>query len=257
MTTAERFPAYNPPIPDNLRIEYEKQLGKIIRWKGGILPSSREENDLEHTREMLIILENIEDNCTNIASEVDFTAVYPMAYIHDAGEIYAGDLALTHPNHHSLKPQVKRRERAGFRLLTKSLEDEYTRNLARELYRKLEQKAPTDKESQLVDFVDKVQAVRFGIDHVYPGNRMVNAQDRVAHLDLTANVLLKPAEGLFRALKYPHSKKEALGLIQKELERFTTKGYSIKEMQPHLNKVYLWSLEINHPQSIATKGEIR
>lgn len=256
MTTKERFPAYNPPIPDNLRIKYEKYLAGIIRWKRGTLSSNREENDLEHTRDMLIILEDIECDCTSIASEVDFTAVYPMAYIHDAGEIYAGDLAHTHPDYDNLKPQVKRRERAGFRLLTRSLEDEATRNLARELYRRLQQKSATDKEAQLVDFVDKAQAVKFGINYVYHGNGIVNVQDRALHINRTANVLLKPAGILVRALESPYAKKEALELIKKELERFTTKGYSIEEMQPYLNRVSSWSLDSNHHQSIATHEEI-
>lgn len=242
MTTTERSHAYNPPIPNNLRIKYEKHLAGIIRWESGTL-SSIEENDLEHTKDMLIILEDIERDCTNIASEVDFTTVYPMAYIHDAGEICAGDLAHAHPNYDNLKPQVKRRERAGFKLLTRSLSDEGTRNLVRQLYKRLEQKSPADKEAQLVDFVDKAQAVRFGIDYVCPGNRIVNVQDRTALLNRIVNVLLKPGEALVRALESPYAKKEALELIRKELERFTTKGYSTQEMQPYLNRVSSWSLD--------------
>ncbi len=255
MATAERFPTYKPPIPDDLRIMYEKSLAGIIRWESGMLSSSREENDLEHTIGMLIILEDIEHDCPNITGEVDFAVVYPMAYMHDAGEIYAGDLAYTHPDYNNLKPQVKRRERAGFRLLTRSLRDEKTKCLAKELYKRVEQKSPTDKEAQLVDFVDKAQAVGFGIDYVYPGHKIVNAQDRTDHLNRTANVLLKPGEALARALESPCAKKEALGLIRKEFERFTAKGYSTEEMQTYLNIVSSWSLDNNH-QSIATHEEI-
>lgn len=256
MTDIERLPFYNPPIPDNLRITYEKFLAGIIRWENGTLSSSREENDLEHTRDMLIILEDMEHDCPNIAGEVDFTTVYPMAYIHDAGEIYAGDLAHTHPDYDNLKPQVKRREKAGFRLLTRALRDERTKHLARELYERVEQKSPTDKESQLVDLVDKIQAMRFGIKYVYPGDRIVDIRQRIVHLNRTANVLLKPAEALIYALESPYSKREAVVFMRGELEHFTSYSYSYEEIQPYLSRISSWSIDSNHHQSIATHGEI-
>lgn len=256
MTTAERFPTYNPPVPDDLRIRYEKSLAGIIRWESGTLSSSREENDLEHTRGMLIILEDIEHGCPNIADEVDFTIVYPMAYIHDAGEIYAGDLAHTHPDYDNLKPHVKRKERAGFRLLTRLLRDERTKRLARELYERVEKKSSTDKEAQLVDLVDKTQAVRFGINYVYPGHKIVNAQHRTAHLNRTANVLLKPAEALIHTLESQQAKKEALDFIKREIERFTMNGYSHGEMQPYIERVSSLLPNDNH-NSIATHEEMR
>lgn len=256
MSATERLPSYNPPIPNKLRIKYEKYLAGIIRWENGTLSSTREENDLEHTRGMLVILEDIEHDCPNIAGEVDFTLVYPMAYIHDAGEIYAGDLAHTHPDYDNLKPQVKRRERAGFRLLSRSLRDKETKHFARELYKRVEEKSTTDKEAQLVDFVDKTQAVRFGVNYVYPGHKIVNVQDRVDHLNRTANVLLKPAEALIHALESPQAKKEALDLIKREIERFTMNGYSHKEMQPYIERVSSLLPNDNH-NSIATHEEMR
>lgn len=257
MTDTERLPFYNPPIPDNLRIKYEKFLAGIIRWENGTLSSSREENDLEHTKDMLIILEDMEHDCPNIVGEVDFTIVYPMTYIHDAGEIYAGDLAHTHPDYDNLKPQVKRRERAGFRLLTRAIRNERTKRLARELYERVEQKSPTDKEAQLVDLVDKAQAVRFGVNYVYPGDRIVDIRQRTVHLNRTANVLLKPAEALIYALESPYSKKEAVAFTRGELEHFTSYGYSAEEMQAYFSRVSSWPLDSNRHQSIATHGEMR
>lgn len=240
MAVAERLPVYKPPIPYNQIVQYENLLAGIIRWENGTITSDIAESDLEHTRGIMLDLEDIQRECPNITSEIDFKAAYPMAYIHDGGELYSGDLAHTHPNYDFLKPRIKKRERAGFRLLTRSIEDEDTKKLARELYKRVEQKSPADKEAQLVDFVDKAQAVRFGIENVYQGHKIVDTQKRVIHLDRTMNVLFKPGKALVNALKSPYAKIEALGLIKKLLEEFIKQGYSVEEIQPYINIVSSW-----------------
>ena len=246
MTAIERSPSYYPPIPDKIKIEYENNLRKIMRWESGLLTPSIPESDLEHVRDMLIFLEDIKQNCIHIPAEVNFTTTSHMIYIHDAGEILAGDLAHTHPNYSNLKPQVKKKEKAAFRLLTRAIENEATKNLARELYKRCENKSPNDKEAQLTDFIDKAQGVRFGVKYVYPGTDIKNPQRRAIQLNQAASVLLKPAEALVWALESPYSKKEAIELIKKELEIFTSFGYRIKEVQPYLNRVSSFSLNGNH-----------
>ena len=115
--------------------------------------------------------EDIGHQFIHIPSEVNFTTVSHMIYIHDAGEM-AGDLTHSHPNYDEVRPRVKRREVAAFRLLSRSLEDEPTKTAVRDLYRRVHAKSPEDKEAQLTDYIDKVQAVRFGLINVFPPSTM-------------------------------------------------------------------------------------
>ena len=235
MGTAERLPTYSPPIPDEIRLEYEKHLSETMRWENGLLSSNTEESDLDHVRSMLLILEDIEQKFVHIPNEVNFTTVSHMIYLHDAGEILAGDLVHSHPYYSSLKPKVKKREIAAFRLLSRSLEDETTKTVARDLYRRVHGKSANDKEAQLTDFIDKAQAVRFGLINVFPAKKLKNSERIKIQLNHAMAILLKPAENLLQSLDSPYSKIEAVDLIREELGNFLTQGYKKHEIQPYLD----------------------
>ena len=237
MAIAENLPTYRPPIPDRIRAQYEEGLSATLRWESGLLPSERKESDLEHTREMLIILEDIEQRCTILSSEINLTTVAHMIYVHDGGEILAGDLAHSHPDYLDLKPKVKKRELAAFRHLTRAIDDEAIRFLARSLFKRAQTKAPDDKEAQLTDFIDKTQAVRFGLANVFPGRNLRNSQRRTVQLNHAINALLKPGISLVRALNSPYSKTEVLGLIEEELRAFIPHGYREHEIQPYIEQL--------------------
>ncbi len=184
---------------------------------------------------MLLILEDIGHQFIHIPSEVNFTTVSHMIYIHDAGEILAGDLTHSHPNYDEVRPRVKRREVAAFRLLSRSLEDEPTKTAVRDLYRRVHAKSPEDKEAQLTDYIDKVQAVRFGLINVFPPSTMKNPERRRIQLNHTMTTLFKPANGLVNSLDSSYSRAEAIGLIKEELRNFLVQGYKKHEIQPYLD----------------------
>ncbi|OGK36845.1 hypothetical protein A3F03_00660 [Candidatus Roizmanbacteria bacterium RIFCSPHIGHO2_12_FULL_41_11] len=235
MTDLEKSPNYRPPVSDSIRAEYERGLAKILRWENGFLPTSKKESDLDHVRDMLLILEDIQQRFMHIPNEVNFTTVSHMIYIHDAGEILAGDLAHTHPYYTDLKPKVKKREIAAFRLLSKSLEDEATKTIARDLYRRVHGKSPDDKEARLTDFIDKAQAVRFGLINVFPAKNLKTSEKRKMQLNHAMTTILKPADGLVRSLESPYSRIEAIELIEEELGNFLAQGYKKHEIQPYFD----------------------
>lgn len=230
-------PNYRPPIPEETRIKYEKHLASILRWQDGIFTTTQEETDLDHTRDMQRILEDIEKRFIHLPTEINFTTVSHMIYIHDAGEILAGDLTHSHPNYTDLKPKVKRRERAAFRLLSRSLEDNAIKTLTRDLYKRVHEKSPDDKESQLTDYIDKVQAVRFGLVNVFPSSSLRNLQRRRIQLNHTMATLFKPADGLVGSLESPYSRMEAIELINEDLGNFLVQGFKKHEIQPYSDVV--------------------
>lgn len=241
MTTKEISTTYTPPISDGLRETYEGALSRVPRWQDGLLVSSRDESDLEHVEDCLGILEEIKDRYVHIPSEVNSTTVGHMLYVHDGGEILAGDLAHTHPNYDLLKPQIKRREKAAFRLLTRQIPDAPVRTLARDLYRRCEERRPGDKEAHLADLIDKDQAVRFGIRHVYNGGAIRNRQFRDMHLNHSIGVLLKPARMLLASLDSPYAKAEAVNFVEQEIRNFTMYGYRAAEIRPYVETLHSFS----------------
>jgi len=208
-----------------------------MRWENGIFPSDIPESDLEHVDGMLEVREEIANRFIHIPNEVNFTTVSHMIYIHDAGEILAGDLSHSHPNYDALKPKMKRREIAAFRLMSRDIDDESIKILARELYKRIHDKSQVDKEAQLADFIDKAQAVRFGLANVFPGRNLRNSQRRTVQLNHAINALLKPGISLVRALNSPYSKTEVLGLIEEELRAFIPHGYREHEIQPYIEQL--------------------
>lgn len=242
MAISERLLNYNPPIPNNLRIEYENALAQTMRWEGGLLPSTKDESDLEHVDGMFKILNEVSESSVHIPREINLTTVKDMIYIHDAGETLTGDLAHTHPDFASLKPKIKRREMAAFRLLSRRIEERPIRDLARHLYKRCEEKNPDDKEAQLTDFIDKAQAIRFAVKNVYPARTMKDSNRRAVHLNYSVNLLLKPSGFFYHSLKSPYAKEEAMVLITKELSSFLSGGYKKKEMEPYFNTAHSFSL---------------
>lgn len=247
MVSRELIKGYCPPIPDELRVKYEEGLSQTMRWENGLLLPDIPESDLEHVGGMFEIRDEMAKRFIHIPNEVNFTTVGHMIYIHDGGEILTSDLSHSHPEYDILKPRLKRREIAAFRFMSRSIEDEPTRILARELYRRAHEKAPNDKETQLADFIDKLQAVRFGLQHVFHGSTLKNSHKRTIQLNHATTVLLKPAEAFVESLRSPHSKEEALRFIKGELEDFVRKGYRSSEISPYLQRVSSFSVNGIHP----------
>lgn len=233
---AER-PTYSPPLPDDLRKAYEDGLASVPRWVSDWLPSKQPENDLEHVNRMLIILEEMPERFPHIADEVDFETTAHMIYIHDGGEILAGDLPHSHPDYNILKPQVKRRERLGFRWITRQITDIELREYTRELYKRAEGKAPGDKEAQLTDLLDKTQAVRFGLTYVYNGRTIKGVRERSMHLNHSVTAFLNPAEMFIRSLTSEDARAEAVEFVKEEFTMFRKSGYSKRDLNPYITRL--------------------
>jgi 5'-deoxynucleotidase YfbR-like HD superfamily hydrolase len=241
MISSERSGNYRPPISQDLRKKYESLLSQTMRWENGLLDSNTPESDLEHVAGMLEVLEEMKQRFVHIPNEVNFTTVAHMIYLHDAGEILAGDLNHSHPEYHDLKPKVKKRERAAFRLLSRSIEDKPTRDLARQLYERINRKDSDDKEAHLADFIDKDQAVRFGLNNIFPAEALENENKRSIQLNYTIALLLNPGEAFVRSLTSDHSKNEAIKFIKEEIENFKHKGYKELEVNPYIQRIFLLS----------------
>ncbi len=237
MTNAERKHTYRPPIPEELKQEYEGQLSQVQRWKDGSISSDREESDLQHVNGMLLILEEMQERFPHMFNEINATTVAHMIYIHDAGEILAGDLSHLNPNYDSLRGPVKRRERLSFRLaIAKRIKNQPLRELTMNLYSRYVEKGKNDKEVQLTDLIDKIQASRFGLSHVFNGDDLTPAKRRT-QLAHSFSVIVKPTEALIQALQSPYAKEEIRQFAKWELENFHTFGYRPAEIKPYFNKL--------------------
>ena len=142
---------------------------------------------------------------------------------------------------------MKRREIAAFRLMSRDIDDESIKILARELYKRIHDKSQVDKEAQLADFIDKAQAVRFGLKNVFPAAAIRNRNTREIQLNHAITVLLKPADSFIQSLTSPYSKEEAQRFIKEVLESFTNQGYKSSEIGPHLSRASLMSANGDHP----------
>ena len=246
MVSKELIKGYTPPITAELRARYEEGLSQTMRWEKGLLTPDMPESDLDHVGGMFEIRDEIAGRFVHIPNEVNFVTVGHMIYIHDGGEVLTSDLSHSHPEYDILKPRLKRREIAAFRFMSINIEDEPTKKLTRELYRRVHEKAPYDKESQFTDLLDKLQAVRFGLQYVFHGSTMKNAERRAIQLNHAIEVLLKPTEAFIKSLKSPYSKEEALIFINEELQNFARKGYRSSEISPYLRRVSSFSINGIH-----------
>lgn len=169
-------------IPVNLRDKYECALAQVPRWQKGIVECTVEESDLDHVNSLLGLVTEIEFGYPDLSRAIDGGAVRDILYLHDAGEIIAKDLALSDPNYDNLRNQHKRKEKAGFRYMSREfIEDPILREEARRLYASYEDHPVDNKESLFAHFLDKVQATRFALDHVYVGDYQNNPELQINH----------------------------------------------------------------------------
>lgn len=254
MAIAERIPTYRPPIPNSLRQRYENGLSGVQRWQRQPLPTLEPENDLQHVKRGEVIIDDMQERLPAVRKEVDFEIVRHMFYIHDAGEIIVGDLARQDFDWDKLKPRHKRREKAAFRLMTREIQDIELQAYARQLYKRAEDKNSNDKEAQLTDVIDKVQAVRFGLVNVFHGNLIGKAKDlrtqdgRKQQLNTSITILLTPLFSFYNTLEIPQARKEFKQFAIEEVDRFIAHGYTKREVEPYLELLYHLT-----PQPVASK----
>lgn len=152
----ERF-GYKPPIPEGLQREYETALHGVMRWKNGNWADNIYETDMDHVAGMFIVLQDMNNSCPNLPSDIDTEAVKHMIYIHDQGEISVGDLTHNRHDYEIQYPEWKRKEYIAGRWQLRRIRDKGIRLNAETLYDRCFNIKDDDKEAMLTDFIDKMQ----------------------------------------------------------------------------------------------------
>lgn len=184
---------YHPPIPTELDQRYRKALGQVLRWQNGTLESQVAESDLDHVDSSLIIAESIARYYVHLPKEIQFQTVKNMIYLHDAGEILTGDWCLSRTEPDFIKKIHKQREKAALRYLVGKIEDPKARDFASRLARRYLLNSPTDPESLTARFIDKIQALDFGLVNVFPSpisnEEKIHASMAVRQIESTSEPL--------------------------------------------------------------------
>lgn len=233
MTMSERFYKYSPPIPKELKRDYEVALDSELRWLGGVQFSDREESDLAHVASMFGIHDENSYRYPSLFAEVDSEETHHMIYLHDAGEILAHDMSHTVPNYDALRQKRQRRESAAFRLLTKKyIHDIELRAYARKLFTRYETKSPDDKLAQYVQLLDKAQATRFGAVFVFPARKLRTQSERQQQANHIFELYIVPATHL-SPLVSGGAQEELMEFMDNELLSLRKNGYHASEVDPY------------------------
>lgn len=219
----EREFGYKPPISEDLQHQYETALHGILRWKNGNWADNVYETDMDHILRMFFILSDMNNSCPSLALDVDIPTTQHMIYIHDAGEILAGDLTHGRDDYKTIYHRWKNREHAAFRILTQSIKNPDVKLQARELYDRCFRKREDDKEAQLTDLIDKLQGARFGFENAFNG-KYLTYNDRQIHMNRTVGLLSKPTIALLKLIS-PHTQSDLKYFLRSEFDRFAECGY--------------------------------
>ena len=214
---------YKPPISEELQREYETALHVVLRWRNGKWADNVYETDMDHVLRMFYILSDINNFCPSLASDVHIPTAQHMIYIHDAGEILAGDLTHGRDDYEGIYHEWKNTEHAAFRLLTQRIENPDIKLYARKLYERCFRKNEDDKEAQLTDLIDKLQGAKFGFEHAFNG-RYLPDNDKQIHMDRTVRLLSKPTFTLLKLVS-PETQGALKDFLRSEFDRFAEFGY--------------------------------
>lgn len=217
-----------PEIPEDIRQGYEKALDGVPRWIGGLVGSPKPESNLEHVVGLFNLFDEIKIDYPELANSLDQAAVEDMFYVHDGGEIISKDLVRSRLDYDLVKPRHKRKERLGYVvLLNKYVKDDGLRAKALGAYQRYTDLNPNDPEALFTHLLDKIQAIRFGLEYVYNG---VEARDparkklAVRQARMSVDLLLEFAIPL-RNILSGEARTELSTLVQVELGGYRASGF--------------------------------
>lgn len=200
---------------------YENALHRIIRWQGSSiqLPSNVQETNWDHSIAMRdIFLEEI----TAICPEVNKRTMEAMIMLHDAREIYAGDLWFGNQDPILRQGKKMKEERAGY-ILTRNLQDP-ARSEIRSLFDRYTNRDPTDKEAAMTKWLDEVQANRFALTHnLY--ETIASPEEKFNHITDAISEFLLRKSSVVNSLDSSEARIEISLFVEKELNRFIVAGY--------------------------------
>lgn len=216
---------YIPPqIPQQLVEDYEKALAEKQRWINAATPSAKPETDLEHVEATLEIIDEVEVSYRTLASVLDFNLIRGMDVVHEVGEIVMGDLARSNPEYDRIKPRHKRKEKVAARgLLRKYIEDPDIQQKAIALYDQYASRKPDDPNALFFNLIDKIQAVRFGLDHVF-NNTDFPRESRLRHAAFSIGLIFQFANPLLDILR-GEAKGDLVKFLQVEFGRYIQGGF--------------------------------
>lgn len=223
--------------------EYRQRvLGVVMRWSAvdkkdktegrnrkveRILLSIVPESNLEHTDDMIDITYEMEDRCPNLTKAVNMDLVRPIIYFHDGGERLAGDVLAVQNDCKDTKEIKRDREQRAVNALTsyRYIKDQEKGQAIRDIYARYDNCRPEeglgldDKEALLTHLIDKVQAVRFGINNVV---RQQPDQTNNLYFDpkFSGNNILRFTLPLLDALPDDASMRELIYFVYEEFEQF-------------------------------------
>lgn len=214
---------YTPPISPELNARYRDALAKVLRWQGGTLLAATEETNLGHVDSCLHISSKIEGENPYLAQDIDFAIVNDMIYLHDAGEIITEDLCLSRPDYDAVKNGHKRREKAAMRYLTRHIDDPQTRRIVDQLARRYNQNSQTDPEALMTRLIDKIQALDFGLTHVYPSPKTNEEKVHVARAVRLIESVASPLSQIVSA----GAKRELSEVVSCQWFRIKSRGFIV------------------------------
>jgi hypothetical protein len=249
-TTITSFADILPPVErtlyllsasTNLRLHYEQQLREVRRWKNWDRTRTDPhftENDWEHTRDMLVFINEIEQRFGTIAHEVSLGYVRLQTILHDGGEIITGDIS---PIGSGQKMLARKQKEADMmrKFILPHVQQE-TALLAQSLYNKYDHKntPPFHIESLFTSFIDKIDGSKKGCEHLwnYAGVPHEHIPEEIlAHTKKGILLPLKPAVPLYNLLS-PCARVELDTMVFEYLELYENAGFGIEA----INTFNLW-----------------
>jgi 5'-deoxynucleotidase YfbR-like HD superfamily hydrolase len=209
-------------VPETLKVLYKYHMRHINRWEGGPQRSLIPETNLDHVEAMHALAESVRSSYSTLAEKLDWDSIADMIDVHDGGEIGPGDLDRSDLEYENKVKRHKRREHLTFLFGSRRIADPNLRNDVLTTYWRFIKPEPSDIESNFAHLLDKVQALRFGIDNVFEGGEQ-NPVSR-QHMRLGIGDMLYYA-GRIRDHSTAEIRKDISAFVQLEIGRIKRNGF--------------------------------
>lgn len=216
---------YEPPVSPEIKQAYENQMAGVFRWKEAKFSSAKPETNKDHMDASKLLHKRNKVKYPNLTSGLSDHTVLGMIYVHDGGELISGDLEHDRVDYDELYKKWKRKEHlGGIVLISKYIEDPKEKEEVRLLYNRATKKDINDPEALYHDVLDKTQAIQFGGEFVFPGNRL-NLEEQKEKLEFCTDLLLKSSVHLIKLLP-EKGQRELKEMILSDLAVLGATGYS-------------------------------
>lgn len=210
-------------IPTGMVKACEKSMSDIPRWKGGLVKSRKEESNLEHVNSLHDLVKEVREGYPAFDKYFDWIAIENMIDVHDIGEMISTDLVRSRPDYLEVKARHKRKERLGFIILSKHIEDNSLRQDVLNTYRKYLDLDPNDANALFTHLLDKIQAIRFGLVNVY-NDKILPMDLSLEQAGMSVDLILEFAKPLLE-ITQGEVRNQVSIFVQVELEKYRHHGF--------------------------------